>query len=159
MGDGITTEELAAFVARLGHVSPAVDDAERIDRIRVMEQAKAALAAAQARETVAFKRSQLAAQDAAGVPARNRGKGISAQVALARRESPFKGGRLVGLAEALVGEMPHTLAALAAGEINEWRATLVVRETACLSRADRGTVDTELAGRLGSWGDKQCAAE
>ena len=54
-------------------------------------------------------------------------------MALARRESPSQGGRHLGLAKALVDEMPHTLAALTAGHISEWRATLLVRETACLS--------------------------
>ena len=159
MGDGITTEELAGLVSLLASPSPAVTDAERVDRIAVMEQVKAALCAAQARETVTFKESQLAEQDAAGVPARNRGKGIAAQVALARRESPHKGARLVGLAEALVGEMPHTLAALERGEINEWRATLAARETACLSRADRAIADTELGPRLAAMGDRQVETE
>lgn len=44
--------------------------------------------------------------------------------------------------------MPHTLAALTRGEISEWRATLVVRETATLSHADRAQVDRELDGHL-----------
>ncbi|EKT84116.1 hypothetical protein WSS_A03335 [Rhodococcus opacus M213] len=40
--------------------------------------------------------------------------------------------------------MPHTLAMLRSGRLNEWRATLLVRETACLSAADRGIVDRRL---------------
>jgi Domain of unknown function (DUF222) len=70
-----------------------------------------------------------------------------------------KGSRHVGLATALVQEMPHTLAALARGLISEWRAILVVRETACLSRENRTRVDAELAGRLGSMGDRRTAQE
>jgi hypothetical protein len=54
--------------------------------------------------------------------------------------------------------MPHTYAALRTGQISEWRATLLTRETACLTAADRTAVDTELAGRLGSMGDKETAA-
>jgi hypothetical protein len=49
---------------------------------------------------------------------------VNAQVALARRESPHRGDRLVGLAQALHHELPHTLAAMTAGQLSEWRATI-----------------------------------
>jgi hypothetical protein len=55
--------------------------------------------------------------------------------------------------------MPHTLRALEHGDINEWRATLVVRETATLSVEHRAEVDAALAGRLGALGDAGCARE
>jgi hypothetical protein len=58
----------------------------------------------------------------------------------------------------LVAEMPHTLEALTRGEISEWRATLVARETAVLSREHRIRVDAELAGTLTTAGDKRVAA-
>jgi len=58
-------------------------------------------------------------------------------VALARHESPHKGAQLLGLAWVLVREMPCTLAAFTSGQISEWRASLVARETACLSRQAR----------------------
>ena len=80
-------------------------------------------------------------------PGRGTGQGVAAQIALARRESPSRGSRLLGLAKALVTEMPHTLAALDNGQLNEWRATLLVKETACLSAADRCAVDGELRSR------------
>jgi len=54
--------------------------------------------------------------------------------------------------------MPHTMAALTAGEITEWRATIVARETAVLSREDRGHVDAGLAPDLATLGDAQLAA-
>jgi hypothetical protein len=158
MSSPLTTTELARWAPALATLADAADDAERIDRIRLLEQLKSAAAAAQARETVAFKASQLEVQQAAGVPTRDLGRGIGAQVALARRESPHRGGRLVGLAEALQ-EMPHTFAALERGDVNEWRATILVRETACLSREDRATVDAELADRLPTLGDRQTEAE
>ena len=47
--------------------------------------------------------------------------------------------------------MPHTLAALETGQLNEWRATLLVRETACLTAADRAAVDEELAADTGTF--------
>jgi len=40
--------------------------------------------------------------------------------------------------------MPHTLAMLRSGRLNEWRATLLVRETACRSATDRAIVDRRL---------------
>ena len=102
-----------------------------------------------------------ALQGEAGVPADELGKGVAAQIALARRESPARGGRLLGLAKALVTEMPHTLAALQTGQLNEWRATLLVKETACLSAADRCAVDEQLAadaGALAGAGDRTIIA-
>ncbi|MEO7979965.1 MAG: DUF222 domain-containing protein, partial [Sporichthyaceae bacterium] len=62
------------------------------------------------------------------------GQGVAAQVALARRESPHRGGQHVGLAQALVRELPGTLAELRAGRTSEWPATLVARETAAWAR-------------------------
>ena len=53
--------------------------------------------------------------------------GWPGEVALARRDSPARGGRHLGFAKALVHEMPHTLAALECGPLSEWRATLIVR--------------------------------
>ena len=50
--------------------------------------------------------------------------------------------------------MPHTLAALSRGRISEWRATLMVRETAALSVEDRRRVDLRLASRLEHLGDR-----
>lgn len=155
------TADLTAWRVALGELDRDVSDAERIDQLRALEELKSAAAAAQARIAVDLEASQRAEQAAAGVPAGERGKGIGAQVALARRESPHRGGRLLGLATALVREMPHTYAALRAGVISEWRATLLVRESACLSLADRGAFDAELAAdpaALERLGDKQLVA-
>ncbi|MDQ1594924.1 MAG: hypothetical protein QOH40_1480, partial [Arthrobacter pascens] len=109
------------------------EGARLIDEIRALEVEKSALAARQARLTVAFEQLQRRQQSDAGIPADRLGAGIGAQIALARGESLAKGNRLLGLAKALVTEMPHTLAALETGQLNEWRATLLVRETASLS--------------------------
>ena len=132
-----------------------------IDQLRELEDVKSLAAAMQARIAVAFDRAQRRAQAQAGVPADELGAGVGAQIALARRESPARGGRLLGLAKALA-EMPHTLASLQAGRLNEWRATLVVKETACLSVADRQAVDAELAadtGNLAGAGDRTTSAQ
>jgi hypothetical protein len=129
-------------------IDGAVDDAEAIEQIAALEELKNACAARQARLTVAFDRSQRARQRARGVPTTQLGKGVADQIALARRESPHAGSRHLGLASALVNEMPHTLDALTTGQVTEWTATQAVRETACLAVEDRGEVDALLADRL-----------
>ena len=146
--DSVTVADLARMLA--GIPAP-VSAAALIDETRELEDLKSALAARQARDAVAFDLSQRREQADAGVSADQLGSGIAAQIALARRESPAKGGRLLGLAKALVTEMPRTLAALEAGQLNEWRATLLARETACLSAADRAAVDEELAPDAGTF--------
>jgi Domain of unknown function (DUF222)/HNH endonuclease len=163
IGAPLRAGDVAAWLADLRRLDDSVEDAERVEQLRALEELKsAAAAAAQARVAVAFDVSQRAEQQAAGVHRRDLGSGVAAQVGLARRDSPVKGARHLGVAKALVGEMPHTLAALGRGEISEWRATVIVRETACLSRADRMVVDAELAARpggLGGLGDATTAAE
>ncbi|SDK91688.1 HNH endonuclease [Arthrobacter sp. ov407] len=160
-GHGTAETAVTDAAGLLAAVPPATDSAGIIDRIRELEDRKSALAAEQARLTVTFDLLQRHEQRAAGVPAEKLGAGIGAQIALARRESPAKGGRLLGLAKALVTEMPHTLAALQTGQLNEWRATLLVRETACLTAADRCAVDEELAADTGTFagvGDRRLVA-
>lgn len=148
-----TLGELTGLLERLRGDGARLSDADRIDRITALEALKGAAAAAQARLTVAFDVSQRREQAALGVPAEKQGLGVHHQVALARRDSPHKGSRHLGLARALVREMPHTLGALSAGEISEWRATILVRETATLSTVHRAEVDRRLAGRLAGLGD------
>jgi 5-methylcytosine-specific restriction endonuclease McrA len=154
-----TASELTDFIGRLAGSMPESTDSDRIDLLTALEALKGAAAAAQARVTVAFDASQQAAQSLQGVPPSELGKGVASQVALARHDSPVKGGRHLGLARALVQEMPYTLRALAAGRISEWRATIMVRETAVLSAEHRARVDSELAGRLPGLGDGGVARE
>lgn len=122
------------------------DDAQRIDMLRALQELACAVAGAQAVVTVDFDTSQCAEQAAAGVPTARQGRGVAAQVALARRESPHWGQRHLGLAKILVAEMPHTLHALTHGHITEYRAIVLAQETACLSREDRGAIDRAIAG-------------
>lgn len=102
-----------------------------------------------------------ATEAALGMPAAQRGRGVASEVALARRDPPARGSRHLGFAKALVHEMPHTLAALESGALSEWRATLIVRESACLDVEDRRTLDAELcadAAGLNGMGDARVAA-
>jgi hypothetical protein len=139
-----TDTGFSTWVTTLAALPRDVSDAARIEAIRGLEELKAAAAAAQARLTADLDASQRRAQADAGIPARRHGEGIASQVALARRESPTRGAQHLGLAKILTTEMPHTLAALTAGWLSEWRATLLVRETACLTREDRQTIDAAL---------------
>ena len=99
---------LAAASRTLVSVPVAVDGPGMIGQLRELEDLKSLAAARQAEITVAFDLSQRREQAAAGVPADELGAGVGAQVALARRESPARGGRLLGLSTALGTEMPHT---------------------------------------------------
>ena len=135
--------------------------AQLIDQLRGLEEVKSAITSVQARAAVALDLAQRREQAVAGVPASEQGQGVAAQLALARRESPNRGSRLLGVAKALVTEMPRTMAALESGQLSEWRATLLVRETACLSLEDRRAVDQELAPDAGTFegaGDKAIIA-
>ncbi len=154
---GVLPVDPAAWIESLArHDGHDLSDRERIDRIGELESLKAAAAAAQARITEAFDRSQ---RDAAPSlkSTSEVSRGIAAQVALARRESPARGQQHLGLALGLVRDLPHTLEGLTHGKISEWRATLIVRETATLTREDRRQVDAELAPQLVGAGDRRVA--
>ncbi|WP_237686082.1 DUF222 domain-containing protein [Arthrobacter jiangjiafuii] len=132
-----------------------------IDQVRALEELKAAASAAQVRVTAVVDALTRRAQAAAGVKADQLGKGVGAQIGLARRESPHRGTRMLGTARVLTREMPHTLHALALGVISEWRATILVKETACLSLEDRQRIDEQVAGNLAeleTLGDNQLIA-
>ena len=153
----LSSDDLAQFVDRLAAVDDTAADAELIDQITQLERMKSACAAAQAKLTVAFAAAQTAAQPAGQQRNTSVQRSIAAQIALARRDSPARGGRHLGLAKILLHEMPNVYTALRAGDITEWRATLIARETACLSVADRRLVDEELAGQLPTLSDRQAA--
>ncbi|TAM68979.1 HNH endonuclease signature motif containing protein [Mycobacterium sp.] len=143
------------------HIDPAADESALIERIAELETVKSAAAAGQARAAAALDAARRASESAAGVPAERRGRGVAGEVALARRDAPARGGRHLGFAKALVHEMPHTLAALECGALSEWRATLIVRESACLDVEDRRALDAEMcaaATSLSGMGDARVAA-
>ncbi len=140
-----TVDDVRGVTVALSRIDEGADDVERIDQLRALEELKCSAEAAQARLSAAFDRSQREAEARAGVPAERQGRAVAAQVALARRESPHRGRQHVSLALVL-DELPCTRDAFRAGRISQWRATLLARETACLSRADRAEVDRRLAG-------------
>jgi Domain of unknown function (DUF222) len=142
-------------------LDPRAGEAALIARIAELERAKSAAAAGQARAAAALDALRRSNEAAAGVPAAQRCRGLASEIALARRDSPARGGRHLGFAKALVHEMPHTLAALEAGRLSEWRAALIVRESACLDVEDRRALDAELCAdesALEGMGDARVAA-
>ena len=150
----------AAFVAALAAADlDGLSDAERIDELTALESVKAAAAARQARVTDAFARSQRARLVAAGSSAAEVSRSVCAQVGLARRDSPTKGNRHVGLARALVRELPGVLRVLERGQTSEWRVTVIARETAHLPEQQRAEVDAAIASELAGWGDARTERE
>lgn len=146
-------EEWCAAVERLAHavvaersesVDPGASARDALALISELESLRNAAAAAQAALAVRVDRCRRAEEALAGVPARRRRRGVPAELALARRVGISAGRRLLGLGGALTREMPFTFASLAAGDLTEWRATLLARETACLTLEDRVAVDAEL---------------
>lgn len=133
---------------------------ELVDAIRALEELSCVVSAAQSSLSAELDIQMRAEREAHGVPADKRGQGIGAQVAHARRESPHRGSRHLSLATIIQRELPHTWAAWRAGRITEWKATIIARETSCLSLPDRQAVDAMIAedpDRLEGRGDHELA--
>src|SRR3990170_721090 len=71
---------VATWVTALADTDRAVDDAERIDQIRVLEELKAAASAAQVRATADLDESVRRRHAEARIPAARHGQGVAAQV-------------------------------------------------------------------------------
>jgi hypothetical protein len=132
-----------------------LDEQQVIDRLEAMERLTCAAAATKARLTADLHARRVAHEARAGVPAQRRGRAVAHEVALARHESPHEGRQHTALALALVHDLPETLAALGRGEINEYRAQILARESADLCRADRGILDATLGPRLARMGNRE----
>ncbi|MGV9796868.1 DUF222 domain-containing protein [Mycobacterium sp. NPDC003449] len=128
----------------LTQFTSGADQATLRHRLADLERLKSAAAAEQAVVTVALDTARHAAESAAGIPLRRRGRGLGAEIGLARQDSPTRGTQHLNDARILVHDLPHTLAALRSGTLTEWRAQLIVREAACLSPDDRRRLDDEL---------------
>jgi hypothetical protein len=153
-GDAVSTE-LTAMLARLGELADApLDDptaprAAWVDRIAVLEQLRAALAAAQHTAMVAFARIQVEEQAelvAAGrLDPEKLGCGIAEQIALAAHVSSWQGSRRLTIARALAADLPHVRGLLASGRVSERLAETIVAQTTHLDAEQRRLVDKALA--------------
>jgi hypothetical protein len=138
-----------------------VSDGMRIDRIARLEKIKAAAAALQMAESVSFAQSQVQAQLAADVHPDRIGRGIADQLGLACRISGHEAARRLGVARALWFELPETYWLLTTGELSEYVASLVVRETRHLDAQTRRQVDERICAvgvaRMGPHSAAACA--
>ena len=138
------------LVDALGEVSSAAEPRELLGQVEALERVKCAAAAAQARLTAELddRRNDAhplhAASDAS----------LGAEVGIARHQSPHCGRRKLGLARALVDDLPATLAALARGDIDERRAEVIADGTTDLSHEDRRTADAEISRELRYLGNR-----
>src|SRR4051794_26380213 len=124
-GRSETTSDQEPTTAPEVLLDAAGDDSDRVDALRALEILKCAAAAAQAELSVDLDASMRQRAADRGVAPVRQGRGISHQIALARRESPHRGQVHLGLAKSLL-EMPHTRAAFRDGRITEWAATILV---------------------------------
>jgi hypothetical protein len=149
-------------LTRLAAVDPQADEAALVEQIAELERVKSAAAAGQARAAAALDQRRRRDEAAAGVLAAARGRGVASEIGLARHDSPARGAGHLQVANTLVHDMRHTLAALETGALSEWRATLIAREAADLSAANRRVLDAELCAdpsKLEGMGDKRITAE
>src|SRR5699024_5251578 len=120
---------------------------------------KSRFEAALARETADLARRRTQAEADQGILKADRGKGLGAEIALARKESPARGAGHLNLARALTTDLPHTFHAMQKGLITEEHAQGIVQETAWLSPKDRREVDVMLVDRFGTLGPRKLRAE
>lgn len=131
--------------------------AEAIDRVRELERLKSACAAAQAQATATLEQLRHNEEALRGIEKDKWGRGLGAEVGLARGESPARGTRRLNLAHALFTDLSHTREALTQGKISEEHAHVVAQETSWLSSAHRKQADALVADRLGTLGPRQLA--
>jgi hypothetical protein len=154
----LDAERVRAWVDEVARASGPDDVKAQVDLIATLEELKCAAEGLQADLAVGVDTSMREAAAERGVPDERQGQGVAAEIALARRESLHRGQQDLGLAKVLHGELEFTREALRAGRINQWRATIIARETACLSREDRVEVDRRVAGdpeQLERMGDRE----
>lgn len=134
-------------------------EAEAIELLRELEALKSAASAEQARTSAVLEQLRHNDEALRGVDKARRGKGLDAEIGLARGDSPARGSKHLNLANALTQDLPKTFAALREGRIHEEHAQVVAKETSWLSAENRGEVDTQIHERLGTLGPRKLGAE
>ncbi|MHA6782187.1 DUF222 domain-containing protein [Pseudonocardia saturnea] len=121
-------------------------EAALIERITLLEERKAAVAAEQADAILAFAKAHAESQTADGsVEPDALERSIGAQVALACRVSPTEGRRRVRTARDLHTGHTRIRELFATGRLSEYQTATIVAATAHLSPAERAEVDARLA--------------
>ena len=142
-----------------GHSTQEQLEGHIVEVIAQAELLKHALAGLQARATDELRAMREAAVGDSPKAVADAVRLVGADVALARRESPWWGDRRVALARVLPAEMPRVWGLFQAGEVAERVAHEVLAETACLSREDRTEVDRRLGDRLPALTVRQAKAQ
>lgn len=155
---GITTD-IDRWCRTLGNLEPADNAWEAQTRIRALEELTSAVAAAQAREAVAFHTHRRREDAANDVPTREQGKYAGNEIALAKRVSPAAGRKFLSTSKAVVNDLPRTYEALADGSISEAKARIIADETSWLTPDERRFVDEELQGRAPAAGHRRLRTE
>ena len=141
---GLAARRVVSFREWLADVDvDELSDRERVELVAELERVKGAASATQARATFAVAESR-----AFSAP-RDAPRSVGSEVALARREGPTSGDRLVGLSRALMTQLPRTLAALTAGECSERHALVVTRASRMLSEEHCAELDRRVGPLLG----------
>lgn len=145
----LTAADVRQMARRLLDGGVPATERGHVDVLRALEELKSTATAVQAAVALAVDGAARAEQARAGVPSTRRGRDVPVLLGLALRESPVRARSFLGAARAWHLEMPHTLAALRAGRLSAWRATVMVRETAHLPVEERARVDAEICGDAG----------
>lgn len=145
-----TVADITAQVEALAHAlrTTALDGEsaavllERLAAVEVLQRTAAWYAGEAA---VAFDAARRAEDEAAGVPRGRVGSSVAGEMGLARRVSPNRAARDLGLAKVARAELPATWMSLRDGQIPAVTAVKVASATAMLAREDRLAVDERLA--------------
>lgn len=160
----VTAEAVAGVHAWLLSGCGPADAASRVATLRALEALAAGVVAVQAQVLVDLRDEEVRAAKEAVIASggtvhdkrgrqvpvtarsatRDAERDVAQQAGLALRVSPHRARSLLAVATVWHTEMPHTLSALREGRLSQERATLLVKETACLTLADRQTIDADL---------------
>ena len=143
----------------LSELPPAKTEEEAIDRIAALEELTSACAAAQARETLTFDMLRRNREAEDGVSSKKQGRGLGAEVALARKVSRSRGDALLKFSRTLLMDLPNTYAAMKGGDISEEKARVVAKESDWLPREKKHELDERMADRLPEVGVKRLGSE
>ena len=151
--------EIHRWRRSLSELPPAKTEEEAIDRITALEELNSASAAAQARETLSFDMLRRNREAEDGVPSKKQGRGLGAEVALARKVSRSRGDGLLKFSRTLLLDLPETYGAMKAGDISEEKARVVAKESDWLPREKKHELDERMAARLPEVGVRRLANE
>ena len=151
--------EIRRWRDSLSELPPAATEEEAIDRITALEELTSACAAAQARETLTFDMHRRNREAEDGVASKKQGRGVGAEIALARKVSRHRGNSLLKFSRTLLLDLPNVYAAMKGGDISEEKARTVAKESDWLPREKKHELDERMAERLPEVGVRRLGNE